>query len=105
MHDTVTKLLDEMRQLWMAIPFTNCPYDLGASNIAPNPAPAADKIMAWRPPENNESSPLVHAVQQSAFLAMLNILSKTQYFRFYPMFLHQNHSHHAAHAIACWDRH
>ena len=30
-------------------------------------APAAEKIAAWRPPENNETSPLVHAVQQAAF--------------------------------------
>ena len=47
--------------------FTNWPVDLVASNSAPNPAPAAEKIMAWRPPENRETSPLVHAVQQVAF--------------------------------------
>ena len=71
MHDTVIKLLDEVKQLWMATDslkaFTDWPHDLIASNRAPNPAPAAEKIMAWRPPENSETSPLVHAVQQAAF--------------------------------------
>ena len=71
MHDTVIKLLDEVKQLWMATDslkaFTDWPDDLIASNSAPNPAPAAEKIIAWRPPENSETSPLVHAVQQAAF--------------------------------------
>jgi len=71
MHETVIKLLDEVKQLWMATDslkaFTDWPDDLIASNSAPNPAPAAEKIMAWRPPENSETSPLVHAVQQAAF--------------------------------------
>ena len=52
MHDTVIKLLDEVKQLWMATDslkaFTGWPDDLIASNSAPNPAPAAEKIMAWR---------------------------------------------------------
>ena len=47
--------------------FTDWPDDLIASNSAPNPAPVASKIVAWRPPENSETSPLVHKVQQSAF--------------------------------------
>ena len=71
MHDTVIKLLDEVKQLWMATDslraFTDWPDDLIASNRAPNPAPAAEKIMAWRPPENSETSLLVHAVQQAVF--------------------------------------
>ncbi len=52
MHDTVIKLLDEVKQLWMATDslkaFTDWPDDLIASNSAPNPAPAAEKIIAWR---------------------------------------------------------
>ena len=71
MHDTVIKLLDEVKQLWMATDslkaFTDWPDDLIASNPAPNPAPVADKIVAWHPPENNKTSPLVHAVQQAVF--------------------------------------
>jgi hypothetical protein len=67
MHDTVMKLLDEVKQLWMATDslkaFTDWPDDLVASKSAPNPAPVAEKIMAWRPLENSETSPLVHAVQ------------------------------------------
>tara|TARA_A100001234_G_C12368176_1_gene276977 strand:+ start:125 stop:394 length:270 start_codon:yes stop_codon:yes gene_type:complete len=61
MHDTVINLLDEVKQLWMATDslkaFTDWPDDLIASNSAPNHAPAAEKIMAWRPPENSETSP------------------------------------------------
>ena len=41
MHDTVIKLLDEAKQLWMATDslsaFTDWPDDLIASNSAPNP--------------------------------------------------------------------
>jgi hypothetical protein len=48
MHDTVIKLLDEVKQLWMATDslkaFTGWPDDLIASNSAPNPAPAAEKL-------------------------------------------------------------
>ena len=50
MHDTVINLLDEVKQLWMATDslkaFTDWPDDLIASNSAPNPAPAANKIVA-----------------------------------------------------------
>ena len=50
MHDTVIKLLDEVKQLWMATDglkaLTDWPDDLIASNSAPNPAPAAEKIIA-----------------------------------------------------------
>ena len=50
MHDTVIKLLDEVKQLWMATDSLNActdwPNDLIASNKAPNPAPAAGKIVA-----------------------------------------------------------
>ena len=71
MHDTVIKLLDEAKQLWIATDslkaFTDWPDDLIASSSAPNPAPVAEKITAWRPPKNSETSPLVHAVQQAAF--------------------------------------
>ena len=71
MHETVIKLLDEAKQLWMATDslsaFTDWPDDLVASNTAPNPAPTAEKIMAWRPPENSETSPMVRAVQQATF--------------------------------------
>ena len=72
MHDTVIKLLDEVKQLCMATDslntFKNWHYDLVASNSAPNPAPATDKIWAWRPLENSETAPVVHAVQQAAFM-------------------------------------
>ena len=72
MHDTVIKLLDEVKQLWIATDtlsaFTGWLDDLIASNSVPNPAPAAAKIMAWRPPENSETLPLVHAVHQADFL-------------------------------------
>ena len=72
MHDTVIKLLDEVKQLWIATDtlsaFTGWLDDLIASNSVPNLAPAAEKIMAWRPPENSETSPLVHAVNQADFL-------------------------------------
>ena len=71
MQHTVIKLLDEVKQLWMVTDslkaFTDWPDDLIASNSAPSPAPATEKIMAWRPPENSDTSPLVHAVQQAAF--------------------------------------
>ena len=71
MHDTVIKLLEEVKQLWMATDslraFTDWPDDLIASNSAPNPALVAEKIVAWRPPENSETSHLVHAVQHAAF--------------------------------------
>ena len=57
MHDTMIKLLDEVKQLWMATDtlkaFTDWPDDLIASNSAPNHAPAAEKIMAWRSPGNS----------------------------------------------------
>jgi hypothetical protein len=71
MHETVIKLLDEVKQLWIATDslkaFTNWPDDLVASNSAPNPAPAANTVVAWHPPENGPTSPLCHAVQQAAF--------------------------------------
>ena len=71
MHDTIIKLLDEVRQLWMATDslkaFTDWPDDLPANNPAPNLAPVANKIVAWHPPKNNETSPLVRAVQQAVF--------------------------------------
>ena len=48
MHETVIKLLDEVKQLWMATDslkaFTDWPDDLIASNSAPNPAPAVEKL-------------------------------------------------------------
>ena len=71
MRETVIKLRDEVKQLWMATDslsaFTDWPDDLIASNSAPKPAPAVNKILAWHLPGNNETSPLVHAVQQAAF--------------------------------------
>ena len=71
MHETVTKLADEVRALWMATDslssFTGWPDDLTASNPAPNPAPAAEKIVAWQMPENSPTSPLCRSVQQAAF--------------------------------------
>lgn len=71
MHKTVTRPEDEVKVLWMVTDslssLASWPDDLTASNPAPNPAPAAEKIMAWRPPENSETSPLVHAVQQATF--------------------------------------
>lgn len=71
MHETVIKLLDEVKQLWMATDclktFTDWPDDLIASNSTPNPAPAAAKIVAWLMPENSLTSPLCRAVQQAAF--------------------------------------
>ena len=61
MHDTVIKLLDEVKQLWMATDslsaFTVWPDDLIAGNSAPNPAPAAEKITAWRPPKTTRHRP------------------------------------------------
>ena len=59
MHDTVIKMLDEVKQLWMATDslkvFTDWLDDLIAINSAPNPAPAAEKIMAWRAHRENEA--------------------------------------------------
>ena len=47
MNDTVIKLLDEVKQLWMATDslsaYTDWPDDLIASNSAPKPSPAAEK--------------------------------------------------------------
>ena len=66
MRDTVIKLLDELKQLWMATDnlkaLKEWPNDLIASSSAPDPAPAAEKIMAWRPLENSETSPWAHAI-------------------------------------------
>ena len=71
MHETVTKLADEVEALWMATDslscFTGWPDDLTASNPAPNPALASAKIVAWQMLENNLTSPLCRAVQQAAF--------------------------------------
>ena len=45
MHDTVIKLLDKVKRLWMATDrlksLTDWPDDLIAGNSASNPAPAA----------------------------------------------------------------
>ena len=53
MHATVIKLLDVVKQLWMVTDslsaLTDWPDELAASNKAPNPIPAKEKIMAWRP--------------------------------------------------------
>ena len=53
MHDTVIKLLDEVKKLWMATPSlsasANWPCDLVASNSVPNAASAADKIFGMTP--------------------------------------------------------
>lgn len=53
MHDTVIKLLDEVKQLRMATDslkaFTDWPDDLIASNSAPNPAPGAEKNYRMAP--------------------------------------------------------
>jgi mannose-6-phosphate isomerase-like protein (cupin superfamily) len=71
MHETVTKLADEVKALWMATDslssFTDWPDDLTASSPAPNPAPAAAKIVAWQMPETSLTSPVCRAVQQAAF--------------------------------------
>ena len=71
MHETLTKLADEVKALWMATDslssFASWPDDLTASSPAPNPAPAAAKIVAWDIPENSLTSPLCRAVQQAAF--------------------------------------
>ena len=70
MHNTVIELLDKVRQFWTTTvslnAFIDWPDDLTARNPAPNLAPVADKIVAWRPSKNNKTSPLVHAVQQAA---------------------------------------
>jgi hypothetical protein len=42
--------------------FACWPDDLTVNNPAPNPAPAAPKIVAWQIPENNLTSPLCRAV-------------------------------------------
>ena len=71
MHETVIKLLDEVKALWMATDspssFASWPDDLTVSNTAPNPAPAAAKIVAWDMPETSPTSPVCRAVQQAAF--------------------------------------
>ena len=63
--------MDEVKHLWMATDFlkppSNWPDGLTATKSVTNPASAADKILTWRPLENNQTSPLVHAVQRAAF--------------------------------------
>ena len=54
--------------------FTTWQVDLVASNSATNPAPASDRIVTWRLSENNKTSPVVHAAQQSAFYLNLQFI-------------------------------
>ena len=71
MHETVTKLADESKALWMAADslnsFTSWPDDLAVGNSAPNAAQAAEKIVAWQIPENSPTSPVYLAVRQATF--------------------------------------